>query len=62
MSIDEEMNKYGLDRDGWLRKNWRLVVPNVNGLIDEVLREFHHSKLTIHPSGNKMYRDMKQTY
>ena len=25
MGIDEEMNKYGLDRDGWLRKNGRLV-------------------------------------
>ena len=37
MGIDEEMNKYGLDRDGWLRKNGRLVVHNVNGLRDEVL-------------------------
>ena len=27
-----------------------------------MLRECHHSKLTIHPGGNKMYRDMKQTY
>ena len=62
MDIDEEMNKYGLDRDGWLRKNGKLVVPNVNGLRDEVLSEFHHSKLTIHPGGNKMYRDMKHTY
>ena len=63
MGIDgEEMNKYGLDREGSLRKNGRLVVPNVNGLRDEVLRECHHSKPTIHPGGNKMYRDMKQTY
>jgi len=63
MGIDgEEMNKYGLDREGSLRKNGRLVVPNVNGLRDEVLRECHHSKLTIYPTGNKMYRYMKQTY
>ena len=27
-----------------------------------MLRECHHSKLTIHPGGNKMYRNMKQTY
>ena len=60
MNIDgEKMNKYGIDREGWLRKDGRLVVPNVNGLRDEALRECHHSKLTIHPSGNKMYRDMK---
>ena len=42
--------------------NRRLVLPNVNGLRDDVLRECHHSKLTIHPGGNKMYRDMRQTY
>ena len=55
MDIDEEMNEYGLDRDRWLRKNGRLYVTNVNGLRDEVLRECHHSKLTIHPGGNKVY-------
>ena len=49
MDIDEEMNKYGLDRDGWLRKNGRLVVPNVNGLRDEVLRECHRSKTDYTP-------------
>ena len=63
MGIDgERVNKYGLEREGWLRKNGRLVVPNVNALRDVVLRECYHLKLTIHPSGNKMYRDMKQTY
>ena len=63
MGIDDErMNKYGLDRDRWLRKNGRLVIPNVNGLRDEVLGECHHLKPTIHPSGNKMYRDMNPTY
>ena len=50
MGIDsEKMNKYGLDRGRWLQKNDKLAVPNVNGLRDEVLRERHHSKLTMHP-------------
>ena len=39
MGIDtKEMNNYGLDREGWLRKNERLVVPNISVLRDEVLR------------------------
>ncbi|MDQ4222837.1 integrase zinc binding domain-containing protein, partial [Pseudomonas aeruginosa] len=25
-------------------------------------RESHHSKLTIHPGGNKMYRDLKRAF
>ena len=27
-----------------------------------MLRAYHHPKLTIHPSGNKMYGDMEQIY
>ncbi|MDQ4222763.1 integrase zinc binding domain-containing protein, partial [Pseudomonas aeruginosa] len=56
------MKPYGVDRQGWLRKEGRLCVPNVDGLREEVLREGHHSKLTIHPGGNKMYRDLRQTF
>ena len=56
MGIDgKRMIKQGFDREGWLRKNGGQVVPNVDGLRDEVLRAYHHSKLTIHPGGNKMY-------
>ena len=51
----KRMIRKGFDREGWLRKNKGLVVPNVDGPRGEVLRAYHHSKLTIHPSGNKMY-------
>ena len=59
---EPENKEFEVDREGWLRKQGRLVVPSIDGLRDEVLRECHHSKLTIHPGGNKMYRDMKRTY
>lgn len=58
----DDLRPYEVDREGWLRKEGRLRVPNVNGLREEVLREGHHSKLTIYPRGNKMYRDLKQKF
>ena len=58
----DDLKPYEVDREGWLRKEGRLCVPNVDGLREEVLREGRHSKLTIHLGGNKMYRDLKQTF
>lgn len=55
----EEIKTYEVDRDGWICKDGRLCVPNVDGLREEVLREGHHSRLTIHPGGNKMYQDLR---
>ena len=61
--LDPEKDKgFEVDREGWLRKQGRLVVPDIDELRSEVLKESHQSKLTIHPGGNKMYRDMKRTY
>lgn len=31
-------------------------------LIDLVLVKSHHFRITVHPYGNKMYRDMKTVY
>ena len=60
--LEPKDKEFEVDQDGWLRKQGRLVVPDVDGLRNEVLRECHHSKLTIHPGGNKMYQDMKRVY
>ena len=59
--LEPEDKEFEVDREGWLRKQGRLVVPDIDGLRDEVLRECHHSKLTIHPGGNKMYQDMRKS-
>ena len=60
--LKPEDKEFEVGREGWLQKQGRLVVPDIDGLRDEVLRECHHSKLTIHPGGNKMYQDMKGIY
>ena len=41
------LDRYSTDREGWLRKDGRLCVPDVDELILEVLRECHRSRMTI---------------
>ena len=44
--------------DGGVCFHSRICVPKDETLREEVLREAHHSRFTIHPGGNKMYRDL----
>ena len=45
-----------LHSDQGLRYKSRLFVPLSSR--DDVLREFHHSRLVVHPGGTKMYHDL----
>jgi hypothetical protein len=40
----------------------RICVPSMKELKDKILREVHESAYSIHPKGNKMYHDLKDTY
>ena len=53
------LNRYSIDDKGWLRQDGRLCVPQARDLVKTVLEEVHHSKLTIHSGGHKMYKDIK---
>ena len=48
--------------DGVLRFGTRLFIPNNGDLRRELLEEAHCSRLTIHPVGTKMYKDLRQNY
>ena len=48
--------------DGSLYFHNRLYVSANNELKKELLHEAHNSVFTMHPGGNKMYRDLKQYY
>eukprot|EP00268_Persea_americana_P054813 TRINITY_DN6322_c0_g1_i1.p1 TRINITY_DN6322_c0_g1~~TRINITY_DN6322_c0_g1_i1.p1 ORF type:complete len:1140 (-),score=111.45 TRINITY_DN6322_c0_g1_i1:645-4064(-) len=37
----------------------RLCVPNVQEIKDEILKEAHHTRYTIHPGSTKMYQNLK---
>ena len=46
--------------DGSLRYRGRVVVPHLIDLREEILREFHCSRFSVHPGGTKMYRDLRR--
>ena len=48
--------------DGSLRYKGRVVVPQLNDLREEILREFHCSRFSVHPGGPKMYQDLRRQY
>ena len=38
------------------------MVPQLIDLREEILREFHCSRFSVHPGGTKMYRDLRCQY
>ncbi|XP_070054415.1 uncharacterized protein [Nicotiana tomentosiformis] len=47
----------GMD-DGTLRYQWRICVPNVDGLQERIMTEAHTSRYSVHPGSTKMYHDL----
>ena len=45
-----------------LRYRGRVVVPQLTDMRKEILREFHCSRFMVHPSGMKMYHDLRRQY
>ena len=48
--------------DDSLRYRGRVVVPQLTDLREEILREFHCSRFSVHPGGTKMYQDLCRQY
>ena len=57
-----EKKDFVLSDDGILRCGTRLCVPNDAELRKELLTEAHGSRMTVHPGGTKMYRDLRQHF
>ena len=55
-------SSFKIDDQGVLRLNGRICVPDVDNLRQEVLKEGHKSKLSIHLGVNKMFKDLKRTF
>ncbi|XP_071939101.1 uncharacterized protein [Coffea arabica] len=58
----EPFDRLELKDDGSLWKEGRICVPRDEGLKQELLKEAHNLRFSIHPSGTKMYRDLKKNY
>ncbi|CAA7043815.1 unnamed protein product [Microthlaspi erraticum] len=57
-----EDTEYKTSKNGTIVANGRVCVPNDKELREEILKEAHHSKFSIHPGSTKMYRDLKRYY
>jgi hypothetical protein len=53
---------YRLDEQGtvWLKD--RICVPQDKELLEQIMREAHDSRYSIHPGSTKMYKDSKTRY
>ncbi|WZY70984.1 hypothetical protein YC2023_003224 [Brassica napus] len=67
---DENLNKvaqndrteYQIARDGTILVNGRISVPNDRSLKEEIMREAHKSRFSVHPGATKMYQNLKKFY
>ena len=50
------------DDKGILRVSSRIWIPNVPELKNEVMREAHSCRYSIHPGSTKMYQDLKRNF
>ena len=60
VTSDEAMDGWTFSPDSGLRYRSRPFVPLA--LRDDVLSDFHHSRLAVHPGGTKMYHDLRRQY
>ena len=59
----------GIGDEGWTihidsshQYRGQVVVPQLTDMREEILREFHCSRYVVHPSGTKMYCDLRRQY
>jgi hypothetical protein len=57
----EEINSQKDDK-GIQRFATRIWIPNVPELKEEILRDAHNSRYSIHPGSTKMYKDLKENF
>ena len=61
-AVKGELPGYSIGPDGILRYQDRLFLPKDEEIKQEVLREVHYTRYTVHPWNNKMYQDLKQKF
>jgi len=59
---ENNKTEYETSNNGTIVVNGRVCVPANKGLREEILREAHQSKFSIHPGLHKMYHDLKRYY
>ena len=58
----KEPDNFIIVEDGSVRFQGRWCVPNIPELKEKILEESHTSQYSVHPGGDKMYKDLKKTF
>ena len=53
---------FQVSKDSLLRFGDRICVPNDSDIKNQILRDGHNSKYTMHPGSTKMYKDLQSHY
>jgi hypothetical protein len=53
---------YRMDEQGTVWLEERIGVPQDKALLEQIMREAHDLRYSIHPGSTKMYKDLKTTY
>ena len=53
---------WAIHTDGSLQYRGRVVIPQSENLREDILWEFHCSCFVVHPSGMKMYHDLRHQF
>ena len=68
MSLRDRVQS-GTVEEGWTihtygspRYRGRVVVPQLIDMREEILREFHRSRFSVHPGGTRKDRDLRRQY
>jgi len=54
--------EFVIHKDGTIQFHNRVCVPIVEALKRKILDECHNTPYSMHPGGNKLYKDLKQTF
>ena len=57
-----KVEDFTLDASGAVRFCGHLCVPQKSQVKEDILKESHCSRCTVHPGENKMYQDFKKIY
>jgi len=57
-----KVGDFTLDASGAVPFRDRLCVPQRSQVKEDILKEAHGTRYTVHPGENKMYQDLKNTY
>jgi hypothetical protein len=59
---NNKTSDFSEDSQGTLWLGKRICVPNLKPIKESILNEAHDSAYSMHPSSNKMYKDLKTHY